>query len=139
MQVKTVTEGNAASGVQVIPSDHLNDLMSTSDYVVAALPHTSGTDKLISRAAIKAMKETGVFVNVGRGGTVDEPALIEGECPQFTSTCATLAQKISFHRRSCSLALIPFSVALPCLCLLLLKLVPVRAVAGVALCVWSCV
>ncbi|KAK9866561.1 hypothetical protein WJX84_010448 [Apatococcus fuscideae] len=72
-----LSDDERKEGLQVIPSDHLNDLMSTSDYVVAALPHTSGTDKLISRAAIKAMKETGVFVNVGRGGTVDEPALIE--------------------------------------------------------------
>lgn len=70
--------GEAAMSVQVIPADHLNDLMSTSDYIVAALPHTQATDKLISRSAIQAMKKTGVFVNVGRGGTVDEPALIEG-------------------------------------------------------------
>ena len=66
--------------MQVIPADHLNDLMSTSDYIVAALPHTDGTDKLISQSAIQAMKKTGVFINVGRGGTVDEPALVEGTC-----------------------------------------------------------
>ena len=75
--------------LQVIPSDHLNDLMSTSDYIVAALPHTDATDKLISRSAIQAMKKTGVFINVGRGLTVDEPALIEGELE---------SQKGSSHR-----------------------------------------
>ena len=59
--------------------------MSTSDYIVAALPHTEATDKLISRSAIQSMKKTGVFVNVGRGGTVDEPALIEGSVTKLSS------------------------------------------------------
>ncbi|KAK9842741.1 hypothetical protein WJX74_001639 [Apatococcus lobatus] len=72
-----LSDDERKDGLQVIPADHLNDLMSTSDYIVAALPHTDGTDKLISQSAIQAMKKTGVFINVGRGGTVDEPALIE--------------------------------------------------------------
>lgn len=52
--------------------------MSVSDYVVAALPHTDATEKLVSAEAISSMKKTGVFINIGRGGTVDEPALVTG-------------------------------------------------------------
>lgn len=52
--------------------------MSVSDYVVAALPHTDKTEKLVNAEAINSMKETGVFINIGRGQTVDEPALVKG-------------------------------------------------------------
>lgn len=45
--------------------------------VCAATPWTPQTDKLVSRAAIAAMKPTAVFLNVGRGRCVDEDALIE--------------------------------------------------------------
>jgi hypothetical protein len=57
----------------------LTDLMAASDYVVVATPHTPDTDKIISRAAVAAMRPNGVLVNVGRGKCVDEEALIEGE------------------------------------------------------------
>ena len=52
--------------------------MAASDYVVAATPYTPETDKIVSRAAIKAMRPNGVLINVGRGKCVDEEALIEG-------------------------------------------------------------
>jgi hypothetical protein len=64
---------------KIYSPDQLTELMSVSDYVVAATPYTPATDKLISAAAIAAMKPNGVFVNVGRGKCVDEEALIEGE------------------------------------------------------------
>ncbi|KAF6261211.1 hypothetical protein COO60DRAFT_801988 [Scenedesmus sp. NREL 46B-D3] len=62
---------------KVYTPDQLTELMSVSDYVVAATPYTPATDKLISAAAIAAMKPTGVFINVGRGKCVDEEALID--------------------------------------------------------------
>ena len=65
--------------VQIYTPDKLNDLMASSDYVVAALPHTDKTEKLVNAEAISNMKKTGVFVNIGRGQTVDEEALIRGE------------------------------------------------------------
>ncbi len=54
-------------------------LMADSDYIVAALPYTPATHKLVSAEAINSMKKTGVFINVGRGQNVDEPALVQGE------------------------------------------------------------
>ena len=64
--------------MQIFTPDQLNDLMSESDYVVTALPHTDKTEKLVNAAAINSMKRTGVFVNIGRGQTVDEEALVRG-------------------------------------------------------------
>ncbi|KAK9790351.1 hypothetical protein WJX73_000184 [Symbiochloris irregularis] len=65
------------SGLKVYTPDKLHQLMADSDYVVAALPSTPSTQQFIDAGAIKAMSSHAVFVNVGRGITVDEPALIE--------------------------------------------------------------
>ncbi|KIY93109.1 hypothetical protein MNEG_14853 [Monoraphidium neglectum] len=74
-----LSEAEQAEGVlsAVYRPDQLGDLMAASDYVVVATPWTPETDKIISRAAIAAMKPSGVLVNVGRGKCVDEEALIE--------------------------------------------------------------
>ena len=64
--------------MQIYTPNHLNDLMSESDYIVVALPHTDKTEKLVNAAAINSMKRTGVLVNIGRGQTVDEEALVKG-------------------------------------------------------------
>lgn len=68
-----------AVNLQVYTPDKLNQLMADSDYVVAALPYTDKTDKFINAEAIGSMRSRGVFVNVGRGKTVDEQALIQGQ------------------------------------------------------------
>jgi phosphoglycerate dehydrogenase-like enzyme len=59
------------------PPEGLLDLVSRADDVVVALPLTPGTNGFVDRAAIAAMKPTAVLVNVGRGPTVDEGALVE--------------------------------------------------------------
>lgn len=53
-------------------------MVALCDYVVAALPYTPATHEIVNRAVIDAMRPTAVFINVGRGKTVEEPALIEG-------------------------------------------------------------
>ncbi|KAA6429132.1 MAG: D-isomer specific 2-hydroxyacid dehydrogenase [Trebouxia sp. A1-2] len=63
--------------LKVYTPDKLNDLMAESDYVVTALPHTDKTEKLVSGEAISHMKKTAVFINIGRGQTVDEEALVK--------------------------------------------------------------
>ena len=66
---------------QVFPPDQLGALMAASDYVVMALPHTPATDKLVGPDALAALRPHAVLVNIGRGKTLDEDALVEGAVP----------------------------------------------------------
>ena len=52
------------------------DMMAASDFVVATLPLTDETRGLVDATALAAMKPTAYFINIGRGATVDEAALI---------------------------------------------------------------
>lgn len=47
-----------------------------SDYVVNILPGTSATYHYTGINEFTAMKDTSVFINIGRGSTVDEQALV---------------------------------------------------------------
>lgn len=58
-------------------ADELHAALAEADYVVDAMPHTAWTTHVFDAAAFAAMKATARFVNIGRGATVDEPALIE--------------------------------------------------------------
>jgi phosphoglycerate dehydrogenase-like enzyme len=62
---------------EMLPPDRLLEMMARADDVVVALPLTPETRGLVGREAIAAMKRTAVFVNVGRGPTVDEGALVQ--------------------------------------------------------------
>ena len=78
------TIGVNRSGVSHSPYVHevrttadLADLVPLADGVVISLPLTDETMGLLGAAAIKSMKHDAVLVNVGRGGVIDEAALIE--------------------------------------------------------------
>jgi len=62
---------------RMLPPQSLVELMRESDYVVAALPLTATTRGSIGAEAFEAMKPSAVFINVGRGASVNETALIE--------------------------------------------------------------
>jgi len=62
---------------EFLPADRIQDLMRRSDYVAVALPLTPETRGMIGAEQIGAMKGSAVLVNVGRGATVDEAALIQ--------------------------------------------------------------
>jgi phosphoglycerate dehydrogenase-like enzyme len=53
------------------------EMLPRCDYVVSALPLTPETRAFVNAADFAAMKSSAVFMNVGRGPVVDEPALIE--------------------------------------------------------------
>lgn len=57
--------------------DTLNDELGKADHVISSLPMTKSTAKIVGREQIQAMKKGSYFHNVGRGGTVDQDALIE--------------------------------------------------------------
>ena len=57
--------------------DELTAALAEADHVVNAMPLTAETRGRFDVAAFAAMRPTARFVNVGRGATVDETALIE--------------------------------------------------------------
>ncbi|MEO8354333.1 MAG: D-2-hydroxyacid dehydrogenase [Chloroflexota bacterium] len=79
MNVKGFTRESETS-TQVDRYYHGNDLLKFADgldYLVSVLPRTKGTNKIIDAALLRALPGHAVFVNVGRGNSVDESALLK--------------------------------------------------------------
>jgi phosphoglycerate dehydrogenase-like enzyme len=57
--------------------ERLAELADRADAMVVSLPLTEQTAGMIDRATIERLPAGCIFVNVGRGGVVDEPALVE--------------------------------------------------------------
>lgn len=57
--------------------ERLPELAAQADAMVMSLPLTEQTAGLVDRATIDRLPASCIFVNVGRGGVVDEPALID--------------------------------------------------------------
>jgi phosphoglycerate dehydrogenase-like enzyme len=72
-----VASGAAWHGAEVRPSGELRDAFAMSDAVVVCLPKTPTTLGLVDRAALLALRPRALVVNLGRGGIVDEAALLE--------------------------------------------------------------
>ncbi|MCG0314187.1 MAG: D-glycerate dehydrogenase, partial [Calditerricola sp.] len=66
-------EAEAALGAQYV---NLDTLLRESDFVVLLTPLTPETENLIGWREFSLMKETACFINVSRGQTVDEEALV---------------------------------------------------------------
>jgi len=58
-------------------TERLGDLLGRADWVVLVPPLTDATRGMIGRDQLARMRPGAVLVNLGRGGLVDEPALIE--------------------------------------------------------------
>jgi glyoxylate/hydroxypyruvate reductase len=72
------TEGPPPEHVdEVHGPQRLAELAGRADAMVVSLPMTDQTAGLIDRATIEALPPSCIFVNVGRGGVVDEPALVD--------------------------------------------------------------
>jgi phosphoglycerate dehydrogenase-like enzyme len=56
--------------------DQCLEMLSRCDYVLATLPLTEQTRGLISTREFAVMKKTAVVINIGRGPTIDERAII---------------------------------------------------------------
>jgi phosphoglycerate dehydrogenase-like enzyme len=79
MQVTVVTRSrNPVAHVDRIrPREDLTAACAEADIVLMAALYEDGTDKLLSRGAIAALKPTAYVINIARGALVDEDALIE--------------------------------------------------------------
>lgn len=80
---RMTTMGVNRSGKPVESIDHLYTLdnileaVPDADYIVSVLPSTDETKGLLQKEHFKAMKETAVFVNIGRGDLINDEVLIE--------------------------------------------------------------
>ena len=77
MQVRGYTRGSETSA-QVDQYYHGDDLLKFADgldYLVSVLPRTRETNRLVDEALLEALPNHAIFVNVGRGNSVDEAAL----------------------------------------------------------------
>ncbi|RVT81698.1 D-2-hydroxyacid dehydrogenase [Rhodobacteraceae bacterium CCMM004] len=61
---------------EVVGADALHAALGRADYVSVVLPMTEGNRGLIGERAIAAMKPGAYLINTGRGGIVDETALL---------------------------------------------------------------
>lgn len=70
--------GGALDGLdEVVGFDALAGVLPEVDHVVSTLPMTPHTAHIVDRAFFHAMKPGSYFYNLGRGGTVDQDALID--------------------------------------------------------------
>lgn len=61
---------------RIFAHDDLKAMLGDADVVIMTAPHTPITDKMLDAAAFAAMRDGAYFINIGRGATVDEGALI---------------------------------------------------------------
>jgi phosphoglycerate dehydrogenase-like enzyme len=70
--------GEEVPGVEEVQApDRLAELAAQANDIAVTLPLTEATRRLVDAEVLAALRPGGVFVNVGRGGVVDEVALIE--------------------------------------------------------------
>jgi glyoxylate/hydroxypyruvate reductase A len=66
-------DGESSSRV----GERLCQALAAADHVVMALPHTLETAGILGAAQLSALRDGAVIVNVGRGSSIDETALVE--------------------------------------------------------------
>ena len=71
------TPGKVPHVDEVHSTDRLRELLPRADGLVVTLPLTAATRGLLDREALSLLPPRAVLVNVGRGGVVDEDALVE--------------------------------------------------------------
>ncbi|TDF94089.1 D-2-hydroxyacid dehydrogenase [Paenibacillus piri] len=71
------TPSSSAYADRMVTMEGLDEVLQESDYIVVTLPLTKETKHVIGRSQFERMKPTAYYINIGRGGTTDEQALIE--------------------------------------------------------------
>ncbi|HEV2610029.1 MAG TPA: D-2-hydroxyacid dehydrogenase [Noviherbaspirillum sp.] len=56
--------------------DQMTQAVSEADYVIVLLPYSADTDRIVDAQVLGAMKRSAYFLNLARGGVVDEDALL---------------------------------------------------------------
>ncbi len=73
---RDIGKGTPEGYDEVYPVSALHEALAQADYIFSTLPYTEATRKLMDAAAFDAVKPGAVFINMGRGGTVDTDALM---------------------------------------------------------------
>ncbi|AEF81273.1 D-2-hydroxyacid dehydrogenase [Leadbettera azotonutricia] len=68
---------NPGADVRIETMDKLGELLGEADYVVNILPFTEETKGILGKKEFNLFKRGAVYVNVGRGPTNDEAAMME--------------------------------------------------------------
>jgi phosphoglycerate dehydrogenase-like enzyme len=71
------SKGKAPGGIRLETPDKLGELLPEADYVVNILPATPETRHYFGEAEFGRMKPGALYVNIGRGATTREAALIK--------------------------------------------------------------
>lgn len=71
------TRRNIEGIEKIFSRDQIKKAVVDVDFLVALVPYGPDTDKIVNKAVFDSMKPTACFINVARGGVVDEIALIE--------------------------------------------------------------
>ncbi len=61
---------------EVYPASQLREILPRGDFVVSTLPLTASTRGMLEESMFRAMQPSAVFINVGRGRTVRQEALL---------------------------------------------------------------
>jgi D-2-hydroxyacid dehydrogenase (NADP+) len=69
--------GSAAFVERVYGEGELLELLARADFLINALPETATTHKLVGARELAALPAHAVVINIGRGATMDTPALVE--------------------------------------------------------------
>jgi phosphoglycerate dehydrogenase-like enzyme len=62
---------------RIYPSEATRSMLTQCDYVVITVPLTPKTSHLFNESMLKEMKANAFLVNIGRGGLIDEKALVK--------------------------------------------------------------
>ncbi len=71
------TPGDASGVERVFGPAHLTGFLKEAEYVVNTLPLTAQTRGLFGPTQFAAMRSDAIFINIGRGGTVQTDALVD--------------------------------------------------------------
>lgn len=93
-----------ADDLGVILVDDLDKILTESDYITIHIPLTDQTKNMIDQEQLDKMKPTGVIINTGRGGIINEEALyntlkekkIKGACIDVFSSEPAFKDKFRF-------------------------------------------
>ena len=77
VQVTGITRHGIYWGVSKLSCENADRFLHEADWLILALPSTTGTDNLLDAAFIRKLPRKCVVINVGRGNSVDERALYE--------------------------------------------------------------